>query len=122
MKHSSLINEITISIVFIIFVLLFLDPFMFWMPNSVVYMAIAGLIVLFALFVGFVWKEQVRDEREQLHKMIAARIGYLFGVGVLVVGIIGQTFFSSVDPWLVIALGAMIVAKLISFLYSSSRY
>ena len=116
-------NEIFVAVVFIILVLLFLNPFGLWMPDMLVYMMIAGVAILFALFAGFVWKEKARDEREQLHKMIASRLAYLVGVGVLVLGIAVQGFTTShVDPWLLIALLAMILGKIIGFFYSRSRY
>ena len=67
-------NEIIVAVVLIILILLFLNPFGLFMPDMLVYMMIAGVVVLFALFAGFVWKEKVRDEREQLHKMIAGRL------------------------------------------------
>ena len=116
-------NEIVIAVVLIILVLLFLNPFGLWMPDTIVYMMIAGVIVLFALFAGFVWKERVRDEREQLHKMIAGRIAYLAGMGVLVLGIAVQGFTSPhVDPWLLFALSAMILGNFFGLFYSRSRH
>ena len=116
-------NEIIVAVVFIILILLFLNPFGLWMPDMLVYMMIAGVAILFALFAGFVWKEKACDEREQLHKMIASRLAYLVGVGVLVLGIAVQGFtVAHVDPWLLIALLAMILGKIIGFFYSRSRY
>ena len=116
-------NEIFVAVVFIILVLLFLNPFGLWMPDMLVYMMIAGVAILFALFAGFVWKEKARDEREQLHKMIASRLAYLVGVGVLVLGVAVQGFtMAHVDPWLLIALLAMILGKIIGFFYGRSRY
>ncbi|MCH8251491.1 MAG: hypothetical protein IID36_03455 [Planctomycetes bacterium] len=116
-------NEIIVAVVFILLILLFLNPFGLWMPDTLVYMLIAGVIILFALFAGFVWKERARDEREQLHKMIAGRLAYLAGTGVLVLGIAVQGFtLSHVDPWLLFALLAMILGKIVGFFYSRSRH
>jgi len=109
--------EIIISIIFLAFVVFFLNPFMLWMPSTVIYMLVGGLIFVFVIFAGLVWREKGRDEREKLHKMIAGRIGYLVGVGVLVVGIAVQTITSHPDPWLVSALAAMVIAKLFGLLY-----
>jgi len=114
-------NEITISVAFLVLLILFLDPFMLWMPTSGVYMLIAGLIVVFALFAGFFWKESVQDEREALHRMVAGRFGYLAGASVLVAGIIVEAFSAHIDPWLVAALGAMVVGKLIGRFYSNKH-
>lgn len=119
MEHR---NEIIISIIFAALIVLFLDPLMFWMPDSLIYTLVAALVVFFALFAGFVWKERALDEREQLHKMIAGRIGYLIGVGILVFGLVIQTFTTHPDPWLVAALGGMVLGKLLSLLYSRSRF
>ena len=116
-------NEIIVAVVLIILILLFLNPFGFFMPDMLVYMMIAGVVVLFALFAGFVWKEKVRDEREQLHKMIAGRLAYLAGVGVLVLGIAVEGFtMAHVDPWLLFALLAMILGKIFGFFYSRSHH
>ena len=116
-------NEIIVAVILIILILLFLNPFGFFMPDMLVYMMIAGVVVLFALFAGFVWKEKVRDEREQLHKMIAGRLAYLAGVGVLVLGIAVQGFtMAHVDPWLLFALLAMILGKIFGFFYSRSHH
>ena len=116
-------NEIIVAVVLILLILLFLNPFGLWMPDTLVYMLIAGVVVLFALFAGFVWKERARDEREQLHKMIAGRLAYLAGMGVLVLGVAVQGFtLPHVDPWLLFALFAMILGKIFGFFYSRSRY
>ena len=116
-------NEIVVAVILIILILLFLNPLGLWMPDMLVNMMIAGVVILFVIFAGFVWKEKARDEREQLHKMIAGRFAYLAGVGVLVLGITVQGFTTPhVDPWLLIALLAMILGKIFGFFYSRSRY
>jgi len=114
-------NEITISVVFLLLIVLFFDPFMLWMPASGVYMLIAGLLVVFAIFTGFLWKESARDERELIHRMYAGRFGYLAGVSVLVAGIVVEAFGSHIDPWLIAALAAMVVGKLIGRFYSNKH-
>jgi hypothetical protein len=70
---------------------------------------LAGIIAL-ALFV---WRESIADERESLHRMAISRIAYLVGAGVLVAGIVVQSVRGVVDPWLVWALMAMVVAKVV---------
>lgn len=122
MKQNPFTYETTVSVILIVLIVLFLDPFMLWMPAEVVYMLVGALIVFFVLFAGLIWKERALDEREQLHKMIAGRVGYLIGTGVLVLGLIVQTFASHPDPWLVVALGAMVIGKLLGLLYSRSRH
>jgi len=122
MINNSL-QEITITALFLIILILFLNPFGLWMPDRVVYIMIAGVIILFALFTSFVWREKAHDEREQLHKMVAGRIAYLIGVGVLVFAIVVEGITAPhVDPWLVIALSGMVLGKILGLLYGKRKY
>ncbi len=121
MEHNQNIQETIISVVFIVLLFLFLNPFDFWMPGMLLYMMIAGLVVSFALFASFIWKERSRDEREQLHKMMAGRVGYLSGVAVLVLGVVVESITSHVDPWLIAVLGAMIIGKIAGHIYGRRR-
>ncbi|HEY4516699.1 MAG TPA: hypothetical protein VJG64_02030 [Candidatus Paceibacterota bacterium] len=114
-------NEITISVLFLLILLAFLDPVMIFMPSPALYMAMAGMVILFAFFAGLVWRERARDERDELHKMLAGRIGYLLGAVTLLVGILVESAAGHVDPWLVYGLGAMVVGKLVG-LFWSRRY
>jgi len=116
MKHK-LLQEISISGILIILLILFLNPFGFWMPNTLLMMMVLGLVVVFALFSSFVWRENHKDEREGLHKMMADRIAYLTGTALLTLGIIVQSFNHELDPWLVLILAGMIVAKVIGLIY-----
>ena len=114
---NNLIQEIFVSLVLIILLVLFLNPFGFWMPDTLVTMMVLGLVVVFAIFSGFIWKEYARDEREILHRMLAGRIAYLVGTGILVLGIIIQSFKHEIDSWLVFTLGSMILAKILGIIY-----
>jgi cobalamin synthase len=115
-------SEIIISIVFLILLLLFVNPFMFWMPDAFLYMLIVGLIVVFGLFAGLVWHEHASDEREQLHRMIASRAGYIAGVTLLVVAISYQSItLGRADAWLVATVSIMILAKLAGRLYGKIK-
>lgn len=116
MKNSFL-QEIVVSLVLIVLLVLFLNPLGFWMPTTLLMTMVLGLVVVFALFASFVWKENHRDEREGLHKMMAGRIAFLVGTTLLVIGIIIQSFGHKLDPWLVFILVGMIVAKVIAFIY-----
>lgn len=123
MKFFSLFSEVFISIVLIILAVLFLDPFMLWMPKSMVPLMLVAVIVLFALFAIFVWRERAGDEREQLHRMIADRIGYLAGAALLVAGIVYQAMVNhTVDSWLIVTLVLMVVAKLAGLVYSKFKH
>lgn len=114
---SNFLQEVLISGLFIVLLALFLNPFDFWMPTALLMMMVLGLVVVFALFASFVWRENHRDEREGLHKMMAGRIGFLVGTALLTLGIIVQSFNHDLDPWLVFVLSGMIAAKVITLIY-----
>ena len=121
MKNNFL-QEICVSLALIVLLILFLNPFGFWMPNALLIMMIAGLIVIFALFAGFIWRENSRDERESFHKMMAGKFAFLAGAGGLIAGIVVQSLSHNLDPWLVAILGIMIFAKVIGLIYGRVRY
>jgi len=119
---QKIFNEITFSIILIVLSVLFLDPFMLLMSGSMIYILLVTIITIFAILVGLIWKEKVIDERDELHRRIASRVGYISGVGVLIIGIVWQTIFSHPDYWIVIALVFMVLGKLIGLFYSRSKY
>ena len=119
---NNLLQEISISLILIVLLGLFLNPFGFWMPDALVMMIILGLIVVFAIFSGFMWKERAQDEREALHRMLAGRVAYLIGTGILMLGIIVQSSRHEIDSWLVFTLGAMILAKIFGVIYSRKNH
>ena len=119
---NNLLQEILISALLIILLVLFLNPFDFWMPTTLLMMMVLGLVVVVALFASFVWRENHRDEREGFHKMMAGRIAYLTGTALLTLGIIVQSFNHELDSWLIFTLAGMIVAKVISFIYGRIKY
>ncbi len=98
--------------------ILFLNPGHLTMPDSMVSMLIIALIVSFLTFAAYLFREKSSDERETVHILTAGRISYLVGVGTLIVGTILQALRHEIDPWLVIALCAMVFSKLLSRIYS----
>lgn len=114
---NNLLQEASISGILIILLVLFLNPFNFWMPTSLLMMMVLVLVLVFALFASFVWRENHRDEREGLHKMMAGRIAFLVGTALLTLGIIIQSFNHNLDSWLVFILSGMIVAKVATLIY-----
>ncbi|PIT91236.1 hypothetical protein COU17_01250 [Candidatus Kaiserbacteria bacterium CG10_big_fil_rev_8_21_14_0_10_49_17] len=117
------INEISISVLFLLLIVLFLDPFMYLMSDSLVFMVLGALVVLFALFATFLWREKAHDEREAMHKMLAGRIGYLIGSGSLLIGFVVQVLSGGhVDPWLVFGLAGLVVGKLIALAYVKAKH
>src|SRR3989338_9779253 len=119
---NNLLQELIVSGVLIILLVLFLNPFELWMPPILLMMMVLGFVVVFSLFASFVWKENNKDEREGLHKMMAGRIAFLAGTANLVIAIIIQSFRHELDAWLVITLGVMILAKIVGLLYGRIKY
>lgn len=121
MKNNFL-QEIIVSGVLILLLILFLNPFELWMPPILLMMMVLGLVVVFSLFASFIWRENNKDEREGLHKMMAGRIAFLAGTATLVMAIIIQSFRHNLDFWLVLTLGVMILAKVIGLIYSRIKH
>lgn len=119
---NSFFQEILVSGTLIVLIVLFLNPFMFWMPSAVHMMMVAGLVVIFSLFASFVWREGHRDEREAFHKLVAGRIAFLTGTALLTIGIIVESLRQNVDPWLVFVLSGMIAAKVFTLIYGRFKY
>lgn len=120
--RNNFIQEIAISLILIILSVLFLNPFNFWMPTALLMMMVLGLIVVFVIFAGFIWRENSRDEREGFHRMMAGRFAFLAGAAILVIGIIAQSLRHTLDPWLVLVLGAMILTKIIGLIYGRMKH
>jgi hypothetical protein len=101
--------------------IIFLNPTSLTMPSSVQSMLILGLIMSFLTFAAFIFREQSSDERETMHRLVSGRISYLVGVGTLIIGIIVQTTMHQIDRWLVIAVCAMVLSKLLARIYSQFK-
>ncbi|MBI2031876.1 MAG: hypothetical protein HYT08_04660 [Candidatus Levybacteria bacterium] len=109
----------TISSVFILSIaIFFLNNKSLSMPMTVQSTLIVGIIVAFLIFSAYIFREKSKDERESIHILTAGRISYLVGVGALILGIVFQALVHNIDPWLIIALCAMITSKLLSRIYS----
>ena len=118
---NSFYQEIFISLVLVVLLVLFLNPFSFWMPNIVLMMLVLAFLVVFVAFASFVLREKARDEREGLHRMLAGRAAFLTGAGVLVIAIIIQSFGHMLDSWLVLILGVMVLTKIVGLIYSKIK-
>lgn len=116
------VKELVVGVVLIGLLLVFWNPVGIGMPPAAVTMLALVLFVTFSTFASLLWHENARDEREDLHRMLAGRVGYLAGAGVLVLGIFVQSLRHHVDPWLVLALVAMIIGKILGRLYGWARH
>lgn len=113
--------EVTSAIVFCAIAIALFNPMHLWMPSMTVNVMLAVLVAAFGAFVVFVLREQASDEREEAHRSLAGRAAFLAGASVLVLGIALQSLSHVVDPWLVAALLAMVIAKVAAHVWSD-RY
>ena len=91
------------------------------MSNSM-FMAVDGVLILvFIITTILLWQERARDERERMHRMLADRVGFLVGAGILVVVIIMQSIKHHTEPLLSIVLFLMLAAKIAGHLWSKHR-
>lgn len=116
MKNNYL-KEVIVSLALVVVATLLVNPFMLWMPSALEMTVIAVFAIIFFAFASLVWKESSGDEREDLHKLMAGRIAYLTGSTVIVIGIVVEGLRHWIDPWLVTALTAMVLAKIIALVY-----
>jgi hypothetical protein len=115
-------QEIITAAILLVLLVLLVNPFEFWMPSPAEMLLVVSLVVIFGIFSGLLWRERGGDEREQWHRMLADRFGYLAGALVLVVGILIESLRHDLNLWLVAALGAMILVRIIGFIYSQTKH
>ncbi len=84
------------------------------MNEMIVLLCVTLLMLTWA---GFVMFEEATDEREIMLRMHAGRVAYLGGIGVLLVALVVQGYAHVIDPWIMLALGVMVVFKLGARLY-----
>jgi len=121
MKNNYL-GEILISVLLIGLLIFFINPLDLLMPQQMHSLMVPLLVLLFIIFAGLLWREQPGDEREELHKFIAARFAYFAGILVLVIGIIMQSTKDVVDPFLIIGICVMLLAKILGLIYGKIKH
>jgi uncharacterized membrane protein len=117
MKSNSLLIELGIAIALVGVLTLFLMPGELLMPKTEETMITVVLAVLFIVFSALVFREGSKDERENVLRMNAGRISFLIGSIIAVIGILYQSLSHNIDPWLVMTLIGMVLAKALSRLY-----
>lgn len=115
-------GEILISLLLVGLLVLFINPLEVLMPIPLHTLMIPVLLILFIIFTSLLWKETPGDERVQLHKFIASRFAYFAGITTLVIGITLQSFHHVLDPWLVLAVCSMLLARIVGLVYGYLRY
>ncbi len=118
-KH--LILQGICALVFAVLAICLVNPLKFWMTDMVHMLILGAAVFVAGIFSVFVLSESALDERDIEHRQVAGRAAFFAGGGVLLLGIIVQTFAHALDPWLVWALLAMIIAK-VGARYYSTRY
>jgi len=111
-------SYITTAVVLVALLVLLSDPFMLWMPMGAQLAVLLAAAALACVWAGLVLYERASDEREALHAMHAGRVAYLAGIVVLTLALVSQGLAHASDPWIPLALGVMVVAKLSARLYS----
>ena len=84
------------------------------LPKPLMTISMLALAVLVAAFCVFIFREQPRDEREAHQALMGGQASYMIGAGILLIGIVVESFAHNLDPYLPITLGAMVLAKLLS--------
>jgi len=113
--------EVFSTIIILGILAIFLFPTELTMPQTTLSMLIVALILAFIIFAAFILKEKPLDEREALHTWKAGRLSFLVGTSVLILAVIFQAAKHNIDPWLVIALAAMVLSKILWRIYSHKK-
>ncbi|MCA9369258.1 hypothetical protein KC721_03085 [Candidatus Woesebacteria bacterium] len=114
---TSVLSEGMVGGILVIILLSFLNSKSLIMPMNLSMFAVATTVVLFLAYASTIWKESVRDEREDHHRLMASRFGYLVGAGALVIAAIVQLFQHDLNPWVIYVLVAMISSKIVARMY-----
>ncbi len=110
-----------ISIIQVILLLAFLDPGKMLNLSTMTIVTLTFIIAALGVYAIFVSREHVMDERDAVHRMLAGRVAFHVGAGLLTVGIAFQGAQSKLDPWLVVVLVSMIVAKTTARMYADRK-
>jgi hypothetical protein len=118
---KNFLAELIIALVLLALVFVLFNPSNIFMPTYVEMCILAALVVLFGVFANFIWREKSGDEREQLHRMLADRIAFLAGSGVLLLGIVVQEFSNTLSPWLLLTFAVMVITKIAGLIYAKVK-
>lgn len=107
-----------LAIVLIVMLVLLVNPFPLWMPAMSLVVSLAVVAALFCVWAGFVLHEKATDEREDIHRSVAARIAFMSGAAVLTLALLFQGLMGHIDPWIPSALAVMIATKVLARIYT----
>jgi|JI9StandDraft_1071089.scaffolds.fasta_scaffold160404_3 nicotinamide riboside transporter PnuC len=112
-------KELILPVILAVAVILKLNPFSFWMPDMAQMIVLVVIVLSTALFGLFLWRENSKDERDVVHRLLAARLAYYTGGAVLLVASVVQASTTGIDPWILITLLAMVLAKALGRIYGA---
>jgi len=120
-------SKVNISEIIVSGILVFLLALLFWekdllMPMDLSMTLVLAFVIVFAMFAALLFRERAKDERETLHRFIAARFAYFAGTCILVMGIVVQSLDHAIDIWLIITLALMIIAKIAGSIYGRLKH
>jgi hypothetical protein len=117
--NKNVILQLISAVVLAVIALFLVDPMHAWMPDMPHEVILAGAVVVFGAIAIFVFSENKGDERDVAHRASAGRAAFFAGGTVLLVAIIAEGLSGLPDPWLVFALVAMVLGKVIMRLFAS---
>ncbi len=116
-------KDLVIALILILVLSLFFPNLeSLWMTTPFMPGVFFLVVILSIVFGIFVWQEKAIDEREVAHLAQASRLAFLTGAALLLTGVIISAKAGTLDPWLLIALIAMLATKVLARLYFSIRY
>ncbi len=104
--------EILSTLAFLVAAIVLVNPFDIWMPDMIHMTILALTVAALGSVLALALRERASDERDAEHRAFAGRWAFIIGSLVLVVGVVVQTFEHHLDPWLVVALAVMVLAKM----------
>lgn len=114
--------QLFFAIIILILLVLAANPFHFWMPSPVIMLLVCSISIAFFIFASFVFKENSHDEREQLHSLISGRISFLIGSSILAIATVVKELQGQPDPWIIGALGTMVLTKILTRIYVEIKH
>lgn len=115
-------TDLIVSVLFLVVLVFCANPNgTLWMPSMGEELLVAVLAVVFAVYAVFFLREKSADEREDMHRLFAGRVAFLVGSGVLTCGVAYQSYHHALDPWLALALGGMILSKVLARIWQERK-
>ena len=84
--------------------------------------SVSVLLGIYVVAMSLVGEGKLADERELQHRYTSNRLALVAGTLVLSVGVLVQLFAHALDYWLLVALIAINLIKIVSLIYSNYRH